>query len=44
MITIDIASGQGPRAMDGYLHLSEQSGLGVCPDEGLLGSPIAVYK
>jgi L-alanine-DL-glutamate epimerase-like enolase superfamily enzyme len=43
MITLDIAPGQGPRNVDGHLHLPETPGLGVHPDENLLGDPIARY-
>ncbi|NVK29449.1 MAG: mandelate racemase [Gammaproteobacteria bacterium] len=43
MITADIAPGKGPRNIDGYLHLPESPGLGVHPDEALLGDPVAVY-
>ena len=44
MITIDIAPGRGSRASNGYLHLSKKPGLGVHPDESLLGTAVAVYK
>lgn len=44
MLTVDIANGQGPRNRDGYLHLPEEPGLGVQPDESSLGSPIATYS
>lgn len=44
MITVDIAPGQGPRATDGHLHLPETPGLGVEPDEGALGAPVAEYR
>lgn len=44
MITIDIASGRGPRNTAGHLHLPETPGLGVHPDEQALGDPVAVYK
>ena len=43
MITVDIAGGRGPRNVDGHLHLPEAPGLGVHPDEGMLGNPVAVY-
>jgi L-alanine-DL-glutamate epimerase-like enolase superfamily enzyme len=43
MITIDVAPGCGPRNTDGHLHLSEVPGLGVHPDESLLGNPVASY-
>ncbi len=44
MITVDIASGRGPRNKDGHLHLPEAPGLGVHPDEHALGDPVAVYR
>lgn len=43
MITIDIAAGAGPRNQDGHLHLPEKPGLGVHPDEEIMGDPVAVY-
>jgi len=44
MLTIDIADGRGPRNQDGHLHLPEEPGLGVHPDESALGDPIALYQ
>jgi len=44
MLTVDIASGRGPRNIDGHLHLPETPGLGVHPDEEALGDPVAVYR
>ncbi|MCV6584483.1 MAG: mandelate racemase [Marinibacterium sp.] len=44
MITVDIAGGRGPRNVDGHLHLSETSGLGVHPDADALGAPVAMYE
>ena len=43
MITVDIASGRGPRNNEGHLHLPESPGLGVHPDEAALGAPVAHY-
>ncbi|RED18788.1 mandelate racemase/muconate lactonizing enzyme family protein [Pontivivens insulae] len=43
MITVDIAPGRGPRNKDGHLHLPEAPGLGVEPDETLLGPALASY-
>jgi L-alanine-DL-glutamate epimerase-like enolase superfamily enzyme len=43
MVTVDIAPGQGARNVNGHLHLPEAPGLGVHPDENLLGDPVAVY-
>lgn len=44
MITAEIASGRGPRNQDGHLHLPEEPGLGVHPDEDALSDPVAVYQ
>ena len=44
MIAVDIAAGCGPRNIDGHLHLPEAPGLGVHPDEDILGYPLAVYN
>ena len=44
MLTTDIAPGRGPRNEGGHLHLSDAPGLGVHPDEGRLGDPVAVYR
>ena len=44
MLTVDIADGRGPRNKDGHLHLPEEPGLGVEPDEDQLGHPVAVYQ
>ena len=43
MLTVDIANGRGPRNTAGHLHLPEEPGLGVEPDEDCLGEPVAVY-
>lgn len=43
MLTIDIAPGSGPRCIDGFITVDETPGLGVEPDEAILGDPIAVY-
>ena len=43
MLTLDIAPGKGPRNTKGHLHLPETPGLGVHPDEALLGDPVASY-
>lgn len=43
MLTVDIAGGRGPRNVDGHLNLPETPGLGVHPDEEVLGDPVAVY-
>ena len=44
MITVDIAGGRGPRNTAGHLHLPETPGLGVHPNEDMLGAPAAVYE
>ena len=44
MLTVDIADGRGARNKDGHLQLPEEPGLGVHPDEGMLGDPVAVYS
>ena len=44
MLTVDIAGGRGPRNIKGHLHLPEEPGLGVHPDEEALGDPVAVYS
>jgi len=43
MITTDVAPGRGPRASEGHLALSDLPGLGVAPDEALLGPITAQY-
>lgn len=43
MITAEIAGGRGPRNKNGHLHLPEEPGLGVHPDEDTLGKPVAEY-
>ena len=44
MLTVDIAGGRGPRNKAGHLHLPEEPGLGVEPNEDQLGHPVAVYQ
>lgn len=43
MLTVDIAGGRGPRNTAGHMHLPEEPGLGVEPDQDCLGDPVAVY-
>ena len=43
MLTVDIAGGRGPRNTAGHMHLPEEPGLGVEPDEDCLGEPVAIY-
>ncbi len=44
MLTIDIAPGSGPRCDSGFITVDDSPGLGVTPDESLLGEPVAVYS
>ncbi len=44
MLTLDPAPGCGPRTVDGIITIDETPGLGVEPDENILGDPAAVYK
>jgi len=44
MLTIDVAPNSGPRCNDGYITIDNTPGLGVTPDETILGDPIAVYQ
>ena len=44
MLTIDIAPCSGPRCIDGLITIDDTPGLGVTPDESLLGEPVAVYR
>lgn len=44
MITAEIAGGRGPRNINGHLHVPDAPGLGVHPDEDVLGDPVAVYQ
>ena len=44
MLTVDIADGRGPRNKAGHLHLPEEPGLGVEPNEDQMGHPVAVYQ
>ncbi len=43
MLTVDVAPGSGPRCIDGHITVDDVPGLGVRPDEALLGDPVAVY-
>ena len=43
MLTVDIAPGSGPRSESGVITVDDTPGLGVIPDESLLGVPVAVY-
>lgn len=43
MLDVDIAPGKGPRCVDGYITIDQSPGLGVEPDETLLGDPVAEY-
>ena len=44
MLTVDVAPGQGSRNQDGYLYTPDTPGLGVAPNEAILGEPVAVYN
>ena len=44
MLTLDVAPGSGPRCVDGFITIGEEPGLGVTPDEGILGDPVAEYS
>ncbi len=44
MLTVDVAPGSGPRCVDGFITIDDTPGLGVVPDENLLGDPVAVYE
>ena len=44
MLDIDIAPGSGPRCVDGVITIDDTPGLGVTPDEHILGNPVAVYS
>ena len=44
MLTLDIAPGSGPRCTDGHITVDATPGLGVVPDEKLLGNPVAIYE
>ena len=43
-LTTDIAPGQGARNTGGIVRLPETPGIGVLPDEEILGEPAAVYS
>jgi len=43
MLDIDIAPGSGPRCINGLITIDDTPGLGVSPDEDLLGDPVAIY-
>lgn len=44
MLTVDVAPGRGPRAVNGMITVTDAPGLGVHPDEAILGAPVAVYE
>ena len=44
MLTLDVAPGSGPRCVDGFITIQDEPGLGVTPDESILGDPVAVYN
>lgn len=44
MLTLDVAPGSGPRCVGGFITIDDTPGIGVEPDETILGAPIAVYE
>ncbi|MGI9405644.1 MAG: mandelate racemase/muconate lactonizing enzyme family protein [Hyphomicrobiaceae bacterium] len=44
MLTVDPAPGRGVRNVDGCFTAPSEPGLGVVPDDGALGEPIASYQ
>ena len=44
MLTLDVAPGRGQRCINGYITVTDAPGLGVYPDESILGQPIARYE
>lgn len=44
MLKIDVAPNNGARCIDGYITIDETPGLGVVPDESVLGDPVAIYE
>jgi len=43
MLSVDVAPGSGVRCEAGYITINDSPGLGVEPDESILGTPVAVY-
>ncbi|MGI9352450.1 MAG: mandelate racemase/muconate lactonizing enzyme family protein [Rhizobiaceae bacterium] len=44
MLTLDVAPGSGPRTMEGFITIGDSPGLGVVPDENVLGDPIMILE
>jgi len=44
MLSIDVAPNSGPRCDKGFITIDDTPGLGVTPEESILGDPIAVYS
>lgn len=44
MLTVDIAPNSGARCSEGFITIDNTPGLGIVPDESILGSPVAVYE
>ncbi|MBX2880120.1 MAG: hypothetical protein KTR32_09330 [Granulosicoccus sp.] len=44
MLAVDIAPGSGQRCVEGKITIDDTPGLGITPDESLLGEPVAVYN
>ena len=43
MLSLDIAPGRGQRCLNGKITIDNTPGLGVIPDESVLGKAVAVY-
>ena len=43
MLSEDIAPGSGARCVSGLITVEDRPGLGIEPDENLLGDPVAIY-
>ena len=44
MLTVDVSPNSGQRCVDGLITIDDTPGLGIAPDESLLGEPVAVYQ
>jgi L-alanine-DL-glutamate epimerase-like enolase superfamily enzyme len=44
MVTVDAAPGRGARNRNGYLAPPSEPGLGVAPDLGVIGEPLATFR
>lgn len=43
MLTLDVAPARGPRCVKGFITIDDTPGLGVEPDQSLLGKSVAIY-